>query len=227
MWMLAVGVYAGCKTVTWTNTPVRDVPAWRHAAYLFAWPGLDAASFLGKGSRAGCGATEILLATGRMVAGAALLFGMARMVPAQYPYLVGWTGMIGIVMLLHFGVFQLLSCLWRSAGVEARPLMNRPLASTSLSEFWGKRWNTAFRDLAHRFIFRPLSGWWGPRWGLFAGFLFSGAVHDLVISVPARGGYPTRCVQKSLRTPVSRRIVLALLWAWAVRWWDGRSRRWC
>jgi alginate O-acetyltransferase complex protein AlgI len=67
--------------------------------------------------------------------------------------------------------------------------MNRPLASTSLSEFWGRRWNTAFRDLAHRFVFRPFTAWFGPRFGLFAGFLFSGAVHDLVISVPAKGGY--------------------------------------
>jgi D-alanyl-lipoteichoic acid acyltransferase DltB (MBOAT superfamily) len=97
--------------------------------------------------------------------------------------------MIGIVLILHFGVFHLLSCWWRSIGVQARPLMNRPLASTSLSEFWGRRWNTAFRDLAHRFLFRPLTACFGPRFGVLAGFLFSGALHDLVISIPAQGGY--------------------------------------
>jgi alginate O-acetyltransferase complex protein AlgI len=73
--------------------------------------------------------------------------------------------------------------------VDARPLMNWPVVSASLSEFWGRRWNTAFRDLAHRFLFRPLAGRLGPRAGLAAGFLFSGAVHDLVISAPAGGGY--------------------------------------
>jgi alginate O-acetyltransferase complex protein AlgI len=73
--------------------------------------------------------------------------------------------------------------------VDARPLMNRPLASVSLAEFWGQRWNKAFRDLTHRFLFRPLTNRSGVRAGIAGGFLFSGLVHDLVISVPAGGGY--------------------------------------
>ena len=83
----------------------------------------------------------------------------------------------------------MLSCAWRRAGVEARPLMNRPVVSVSLGEFWGRRWNTAFRDLTHRFLFRPMTRRLGVKAGIAAGFLFSGLVHDLVISVPAGGGY--------------------------------------
>jgi alginate O-acetyltransferase complex protein AlgI len=97
--------------------------------------------------------------------------------------------MAGLAFLLHFGAFHLLSCAWRAAGVDARPLMDWPARSASLAEVWGRRWNTAFRDLAHRFLFRPLAGRLGPRAGLAAGFLFSGLVHDLVISVPAGAGY--------------------------------------
>jgi D-alanyl-lipoteichoic acid acyltransferase DltB (MBOAT superfamily) len=126
---------------------------------------------------------------GSLLFGAVLLFGIARLIPTQHAYLAGWTGMIGIVLILHFGIFRLLSCGWRSIGVQARALMNRPLDSTSLSQFWGQRWNIAFRDMTHRFLFRPLTSWFGPRAGMLAGFVFSGAVHDLVISVPARGGY--------------------------------------
>jgi D-alanyl-lipoteichoic acid acyltransferase DltB (MBOAT superfamily) len=90
---------------------------------------------------------------------------------------------------LHFGTFQLLSCAWRTLGIEARPLMIQPLRSRSLSEFWGRRWNTAFRDLTHRFLYRPLIRTIGLKAGIAGGFLFSGLVHDLVISVPAGGGY--------------------------------------
>ena len=43
----------------------------------------------------------------------------ARTVPGEYPYLVGWVGMIGTIMVLHFGSFHLLSCWWRSRGVRA------------------------------------------------------------------------------------------------------------
>lgn len=192
MWTVALVIYTGCKWVTWHRTATRNVPLWKHAAYLLAWPGMDAMSFLAEGStsnRSRCRSSEWLAAAAKLMVGVALLFGVARRIPPQHEYVAGWIGMIGIVLILHFGVFHLLSCSWRSLGVQARALMNRPLASTSLSEFWGRRWNTAFRDLTYRFLFRPCAAWFGPNWGILAGFLFSGAIHDLVISVPARGGY--------------------------------------
>lgn len=192
MWSLAIAIYAGCKWLTWQTVTMANVPAWKRSAYLFAWPGMDAVSFTAEersSSGCRCRGPEWRSAALKMGLGATLLFGLARTIPQHYAYVVGWVGMIGIVLLLHFGVFHLLSCGWRQLGVRARPLMNRPLASSSLGEFWGRRWNTAFRDLTHRFLFRPCAAWLGPRWGILAGFLFSGAVHDLVISVPARGGY--------------------------------------
>jgi hypothetical protein len=192
MWTLAVAIYLGCKWLTWQRTTVRHVPVWKHAAYLLVWPGLDAASFLEVrpiSHRSHCRLIEWLAALSSLTFGAVLLFAVARMVPSQHAYIVGWIGMIGLVLILHFGIFHLLSCSWRSIGVQARPLMNRPLASASLSEFWGRRWNTAFRDLTHRFLFRPCASLFGPRWGILIGFLFSGVIHDLVISVPAQGGY--------------------------------------
>src|SRR6185295_1706450 len=132
---------------------------------------------------------EWAAAGAKLLIGAVLFWGAARLVPANREILLGWIGMIGLILMLHFGSFHLLSCAWRAAGVDARPLMRRPLAAESLSDFWGRRWNTAFRDLTHRFLFRPLSARLGPRWALAAGFVFSGVVHDLVISLPARGGY--------------------------------------
>jgi hypothetical protein len=192
MWTLAVAIFCGCKWLTWRRTPVDGAPLWRHAAYLLLWPGLDPATFLKPGAASAVGAPsprEWLFGAAKLGAGLVLLYGVVRLIPAEQPYLTGWVGMIGTVMVLHFGAFHLASCFWRTLGVQARPLMHSPLMSVSLGEFWGRRWNTAFRDLTHRFLFRPLTAHLGARGAVFAGFVFSGIVHDAVISVPAGGGY--------------------------------------
>ncbi|MBI3409621.1 MAG: hypothetical protein HY040_14875 [Planctomycetes bacterium] len=189
MWALAAAVFAGCKWLTFVTCDRRGVAWTRQAAYLFSWPGLDAEGFL----RGPCPRlpkpAEWGLAVLQTATGALLIWVVARQTSVELPLVRGWIGMIGIVLSLHFGCFLLLSCIWRSLGYEARPLMNWPILSNTLAEFWGRRWNTAFRDLTHRFLFRPLTKRCGPRWAVVGGFLMSGLVHDLVISVPARGGY--------------------------------------
>jgi len=190
MWMLATGIYALCKLLTWSTTAAHRTAAWKHVAYLLAWPGMDAAAFLeAKPRPGGCSHQEWIRAASHLVLGTGLVFVAARLFPAEHRYFVGWIGMVGTVLMLHFGAFHLTSCVWRGLEVEARPLMNRPLYSTSLGEFWSRRWNTAFRDLTHRYLFKPLTVRFGSRAGILAGFAVSGLVHDLVISLPAGGGY--------------------------------------
>lgn len=189
MWALAGAIYLGCRWLTWRRANVAGVPWWRHAGYLIAWPGLDAASFLTRPSTAPPATREWVFAAIKSGLGIALFFAGGALVSRDRPYLAGWIGMVGIVLTLHFGLFHLLSCAWRRLGVDAPPLMDRPLACESVSEFWGRRWNRAFRDLTHGFLFRPLTPWLGVRGALFSGFVFSGVVHDIVISLPARGGY--------------------------------------
>lgn len=97
--------------------------------------------------------------------------------------------MLGLILLLHFGIFQLSALFWQRLGVDAMPIMSAPLRSESLSEFWGKRWNLGFRQLSHDLIFGPLHRRLGVRAAGFLVFVVSGLIHDLVISVPAHGGY--------------------------------------
>ncbi|WLD13355.1 MBOAT family protein [Planctellipticum variicoloris] len=191
MWMIAVAVYALLKWLSWQTSPTTHVPAWKHAAYLLAWPGMDAGAFLRlspavvvRPSLAEWGFAATKLSLGLLT-----LFFNSEFLSDCDPYLLGWIGMVGLVLTLHFGLFHLLSCVWRCAGINAAPLMDWPVASTSLSEFWGRRWNRAFRDLTHRFVFRPLLPRLGATGALWAGFALSGLVHDLVISLPAGGGW--------------------------------------
>src|ERR1022692_4792814 len=69
----------------------------------------------------------------------------------------------------------------------APPSRNRRLAS--IAEFWGRRWNSAFRDLAHPFVFVPAARRWGLVVALWVSFAVSGFAHELVISVPAGAGF--------------------------------------
>lgn len=191
MWALAVAIYACLKWLTWRRTPAPQATLARHVGYLLAWPGLDARAFLTAPSSEVSKPTlaEWWFAAAKFLFGMLIFFGARFVLPTRLPLLVGWAGMVGLVFVLHFGLFHLLSCFWRSVGVQAEPLMNWPIASKGISDFWGHRWNMAFRDLAYRFLFRPFTRWFGPRWGILSGFAFSGVVHDLVISLPAGGGY--------------------------------------
>jgi hypothetical protein len=130
---------------------------------------------------------NIVVATAKILLGAVLLFGLARFAPD--PLLTGWIGMIGVILVLHFGMFALLAIAWRAYGLDVRPIMDAPLNSTSLGEFWGRRWNGAFNQLAFEILFRPLARITTPIIGTLAAFFASGLIHELVISLPARAGY--------------------------------------
>jgi alginate O-acetyltransferase complex protein AlgI len=67
--------------------------------------------------------------------------------------------------------------------------MRNPIVATSLGEFWGERWNLPFHELATRFLFRPLFPLIGRAGAILATFLISGVFHELVISLPASGGF--------------------------------------
>jgi hypothetical protein len=132
---------------------------------------------------------EWLVAGAKTVAGLALVGLIAPRMLSFSSFIAGWIGMVGLILLLHSGSFHLAALAWKRAGVAVEPLMADPLRASSLADFWGRRWNRAFRDLVDPLVFRPLVGRFGPRLASWGVFLFSGLVHDLVITVPAGGGY--------------------------------------
>lgn len=191
MWAMAVALFAGSKWLTWQAAAAWHAPVWQHLGYLFAWPGLDAAAFLAPPNPARmCFPPHALLfALGKFLFGIFLIAGVFPRCAAAPDLVRGWIGMAGIIFTLHFGLFDVLRLFWQRRGVDAKPIQNCPVCSRSVSEFWGQRWNTAFRDITHRLLFRPMTARLGGRAAIAIGFLCSGLVHELVISVPARGGY--------------------------------------
>jgi alginate O-acetyltransferase complex protein AlgI len=165
-------------------------PAWRSVAYLLTWPGMDSSAFLNPQERASAPRfPQWVWAFLRTAFGITLFWLVARLVPAEKRLIQGWIGLFGLIFLLHFGIFDVLALLWQAIGVKAQPIMAAPIVSTSLSEFWGKRWNLGFRQLSYELLFRPLQKRAGIPMATMAVFVTSGLIHDLVISLPAQGGY--------------------------------------
>lgn len=191
MWALSFGIFAGLKWMTWWKARQSGAGrGLRSVAYLLAWPGMDAAAFLD--SRVYVAKPRLnqwATALGKTAFGFVLLYVLARRLPIELPLLRGWIGLLGLIFLLHFGSFHLMALFWQAIGINAQPIMSKPLLSKSLSDFWGKRWNLGFRQLAHEFVFVPLHRRLGVPATGFLVFVLSGLIHDLVISVPARDGY--------------------------------------
>lgn len=174
MWLVAFSVFAVCKLAS--LIPATRARCNMTLAYLCLWPGLDAQSFLHSTQVAPTSREEWAFAVLKTICGG-LLLTINNAIPR----------MVGVVFLLHFGLFHLLSLAWRTVGVDAKPLMNWPILATSLADFWGRRWNTAFRDLSYQLVFRPLRR--HPRLATWTVFLFSGLAHDVVMSLPVGSGY--------------------------------------
>ncbi len=176
--VLGVGlVYLVFKALTFR----RLAPA-RALGYLAFWPGMDPEPFTRTAPAAGRG----LVAWGalKMAAGAGLLC-----VRVGIPVLDLVRVFAGIGLLIHFGLCDVLAGCWRSRGVAVERLFVNPAASRTLGEFWGRRWNLAFHAVARDYVFRPTARRWGAPAGILATFLFSGLLHELLLSVPAGGGY--------------------------------------
>lgn len=198
-------------------------------AWAAAWPGMRPELFLDIPwrSRPGAGA---LLRKGavRLALGAALLLAARLAFDATASTLLtAALALPGLSLVLHFGLFNLLSGAWRLAGVDAASLFDRPLAAPSLTEFWGRRWNLPFTEMTQRAIYRPLQGALGRDGAALAAFGFSGLLHEMAISLPVAAGYgrPTLYflvhglatrVEPRLRDGFARRPWLAH--AWTLAW---------
>ncbi len=167
------------------------LPLGRWLGFAALWPGMRPGPFAGAGAAPLRGAGHLVgHGAGRIVIGFALV-AMARLtwIETRSRLLATTLLLPGLSLIVHFGLFEMLTGAWRWAGVDCKPLFRSPLRSTSLAEFWGRRWNLAFSEMTALALYQPLARRAGRRAALAVSFLGSGLLHELAISVPVRAGY--------------------------------------
>ncbi len=175
---ICTALFFGMKAVVLAREPL---PWDRRLALFLLWPGMRPRLFSRLRRRRG-GRRLVVEGCARVALGVALIL-LARAIDSIAVLVVGMS------LVLHFGLFRIAAGLARLAGVNARPLFDNPLRSASLAQFWSKRWNRAFSEMTQIAVHRPLASRAGPGVATAAGFAFSGVLHELVITVPAGGGY--------------------------------------
>jgi hypothetical protein len=162
----------------------------RFLAFTLAWPGMRPELFVARATVPE-GQTASLVRRGalQLALGAASLVAARALWGERSDLLTTSLLLVGISLVLHFGLLSLLAAGFRRAGVACEALFRAPLLSESLSEFWSRRWNIAFSEMTALVVYRPLGERFGRAPALVAGFALSGFLHELAISVPVRAGF--------------------------------------
>jgi len=197
MWTFAFAVYFACKA--W----VLMVAWWKGQRFtfkglmqfVFCWAGMEPTPFTTQARQvaddrhANVPRASVFEGVWKLLAGL-LLFASASTLQRQFGDLVAvWVCISAYCLVLHFGILHLFAAYWQHVGVSVEPIMQGPARSNSLNDFWARRWNRAFRDVCHILIIRPTRRLLGPVGALGLVFVASGLVHEVIMSVPAGGGF--------------------------------------
>lgn len=197
-------------------------------AFTFFWVGMNPTAFERRTARRRVAHRLAVRGLAWSLVGVAMVV-VARWVWSQThtQWLTAVVALPGISFLLHFGGLNLVAALWSAVGYRTDRLFIAPLRSTSLTEFWGRRWNVAFRDMTSLIVYRPLAQSVNNEVALIAAFLVSGLVHEMAISAPVQRGWGMPMTYFGLHAAAmtieraaggDRRFRRVWGWLWAVVW---------
>ncbi|KAL1060420.1 hypothetical protein V6Z11_1Z099300 [Gossypium hirsutum] len=94
--------------------------------------------------------------------------------------------MVYLLIDIIFGIFN--GLVHATSGLELEPPSDEPYLSTSLQDFWGRRWNLMVTYLLRHTVYKParsffdnmLGSMWAPLAAVLAAFIVSGLMHELV-----------------------------------------------
>lgn len=185
----------GMKAVVGVESSLRSgehLSPWRWFGFSLAWFGMRPSVFAARRRPRGDAKGIIRSGAALLLLGVLCIWGarvIASMTASRWP--AALLLLPGLSLCLHFGVLKIQTGLWRRYGLPANLLFRSPVHSTSLTEFWGRRWNIAFTELTATTLYRPLRGRVGSSTAMVAAFLFSGLLHEAAISLPVMAGFGT------------------------------------
>jgi membrane bound O-acyltransferase family protein len=157
---------------------------------FFLWPGMEPRLFVPGRPRPGPELTPTRAGClVNLLAGIALVWLVPLIFPQETPLLFrAWFGLIALFFFVSFGLADLWVVLYQKMGIAVGKLWVNPAAATGLGDFWGRRWNRVYSGMLREIAFAPLLYRVGPKWAMFAVFLYSGLIHEIA-SVAAGSGY--------------------------------------
>ncbi|PQQ20947.1 acyl-CoA--sterol O-acyltransferase 1-like [Prunus yedoensis var. nudiflora] len=118
----------------------------------------------------------------------AILIGVLNYSQQIHPKLILVLHCLYIYLLLETQLIIVAALAWGLLGLDLKPHFNEPYLSTSLQNFWGRRWNLVVTSILRQSVYEPTLNFStcviGRRWAslpaVFATFLVSGLMHELI-----------------------------------------------
>jgi alginate O-acetyltransferase complex protein AlgI len=187
--LVLLGTFKGSALLLLPRERVFAMNRYGLAYFSLVWPGIDPVPFVetpvGKildGKRFGAGIARAIVG----VLGFLLVAGYSQRLG---DLAAGWLGIACLLTIFHLGLSDCLTEVTQAIGWSVKPLFESPLRSTSLSDFWSRRWNRPFVELNRVFFMPALVRRLGIKGAIFVIFLISGFLHELAISYPAGAGW--------------------------------------
>ncbi len=174
---------------TYSGTPV--LRFWQWCFFSLAWFGMRPKLFETLPARSIPSLNLFIKGTGSIILGLAALYLslLSERVILNIYFISYLLTLLGLSLILHFGILNLCTAAWRVNGDDVSELYREPYRSKSIKEFWGKRWNIAFSEMTSLIIFKPIRRKYDSQFALIVAFIFSGLLHELAISFPVNSGY--------------------------------------
>lgn len=157
--------------------------------FSYLWPGIDPSPFKERVEFDPGAARWYAFGFPTMCVGIAAGLLLAVNATNLSPSALGLAGVLAILTAVHLGYSDVLGSILRLMGFRVTRLFQSPLQSTSLRDFWSKRWNRPFVEM-NRLLFQPLlPASLSKESSILALFLLSGILHELALSLPPGAGW--------------------------------------